>query len=149
MATAKSRDLRQEDWGMAEVAAGTFFGGAWGMIPWGYGRAAFGKKGANSVDTEVDHAKAAQAASHNDDLAANERNEPDKDLDPNGSDRFTPEEVDAWDVRHRDIELELEAEAKMPEGEATLDKAGLSPEARQKSKDAYLAAVDCKGKRGV
>ena len=148
MATVKSRNLRQEDWSMAEVAAGTFFGGAWGMIPWGYGRAAFGKKGANSVDTEVDHAKAAQAAAH-DAPVANENNAPEVDLDPNGSGRLTPEEVDAWDVRHRDIELELEAEAKMPEGEATLDKAGLSPEARQKSKDAYLAAVDCKGKRGA
>ena len=149
MATIKSRKLRQEDWGVAEVAAGTYFGGAWGMIPWGDGRAALRKKGANSVDTEVDQAKAAQAASHNDDLAANANNEPNKDFDPLGSDKLTPEGQDAWDVRQREIDLELEAEAKTPRGEAALDKAGLSPEARQRNKEAYLAAVDCKGKRGA
>ena len=119
------------------------------MIPWGYGRAAFGKKGANSVDTEVDHAKAAQAASHNDDLAANPRNEPNKDLDPEGTDQLTPEGEDAQNVHLNKLEADSKAAEASPEGKAVLDKAGLSPEARQKSKDAYLDAVDCKGKRGA
>jgi len=48
------RNMRQEDWNVAELAASTLFGGAFGMAAWGYGRAAAKASGPGSPDNLVD-----------------------------------------------------------------------------------------------
>tara|TARA_R110000824_G_scaffold38373_1_gene117273 strand:- start:1827 stop:2747 length:921 start_codon:yes stop_codon:yes gene_type:complete len=48
------RNMRQEDWNVAELAASTLFGGAFGMAAWGYGRAAAAASGPGSPDNLVD-----------------------------------------------------------------------------------------------
>ena len=62
------RNMRQEDWNVAELAASTLFGGAFGMAAWGYGRAAAGASGPGSSDTLVNSGVAVGQVVNGEDL---------------------------------------------------------------------------------
>ena len=148
MATIESKKLRQEDWSMAEVAAGTFFGGAWGMLPWGYGRAALGRKTPNSPETEVDVAKAANGAA-NDEIVPNEKGEPENSLDHKDSNRLTTEGKRKSNERLVEIDAEMKVHAEDPKMKVKLEQEKLTPEARKQHKEAYESALNCRSKGGA
>ena len=116
------------------------------MLPWGYGRAALGRKTPNSPATEVDVAKAANGAA-NDEIVPNEKGLPENSLDPNGSNRITPEGKS--NERFVEIDADMKAQAEDPKMKVKLEQEKLTPEARKQHKEAYESALNCRSKGGA